>query len=105
MTASLHMLRLNAVRLPRDTEISDLVAEMSAVSADFARIWQNGAAADHDCQYGTVVHPMAGRIALTYRLLSVPTTPGQHLLVAAPVPGSRSAEAFTYLAAMGGQQP
>ncbi|WP_413105696.1 helix-turn-helix domain-containing protein [Streptomyces sp. Inha503] len=105
MTASLHMLCLNAVRLPRDTEILDLVAEMSAASTDFARMWQNGAAADPDCQYGTVVHPTAGRVALAYRLLSVPTAPGQHLLLATPVPGSRSAEAFTYLAAMGGQQP
>lgn len=102
---SLHTLRLNAVRLPQDTDIVDLVAGLSAGSADFARRWENGAAIGLDCAYRKVLHPAAGHIELSYRVHGVAAVPGQHLLVGVPAPGSRSAEAFTYLAAMGGQQP
>ncbi|MCX4708619.1 helix-turn-helix transcriptional regulator [Streptomyces griseus] len=102
---SLHTLRLNAVRLPRDTDIADLVTGLSAGSADFARRWENGAAIGLDHAYRRVAHPTAGHIELSYRVHGVAAAPGQHLLVGAPAPGSRSAEAFTYLAAMGGQQP
>ncbi|MFD4171231.1 helix-turn-helix transcriptional regulator [Streptomyces albidoflavus] len=102
---SLHTLRLNAVRLPQDTDIADLVTGLSAGSADFARRWENGAAIGLDHAYRGVVHPAAGHIELSYRVHGVAAVPGQHLLVGAPAPGSRSAEAFTYLAAMGGQQP
>ncbi|NJA55294.1 helix-turn-helix transcriptional regulator [Streptomyces sp. NEAU-H3] len=102
---SLHTLRLNAVRLPQDTDIADLVTGLSAGSADFARRWENGAAIGLDHAYRRVAHPTAGHIELSYRVHGVAAAPGQHLLVGAPAPGSRSAEAFTYLAAMGGQQP
>lgn len=102
---SLHTLRLNAVRLPQDTDIADLVTGLSAESADFARRWENGAAIGLDHAYRRVVHPAAGHIELSYSVHGVPAVPGQHLLVGAPAPGSRSAEAFTYLAAMGGQHP
>ncbi|MFE9825197.1 helix-turn-helix transcriptional regulator [Streptomyces sp. NPDC005791] len=100
---SLHTLRLNAVRLPNDTEIMDLITGLSAESADFARSWENSAAIGLDHAYRKVVHPTAGHIELSYRVHGVAAVPGQHLLVGAPAPGSRSAEAFTYLAAMGGQ--
>ncbi|MGW0789459.1 helix-turn-helix transcriptional regulator [Streptomyces sp. NPDC002911] len=102
---SLHTLRLNAARLPRDADIMDLVTGLSAGSADFARRWEDGAAIGLDRAYRSVVHPAAGQIELSYRVHDVAAVPGQHLLVGAPAPGSRSAEAFTYLAAMGGQQP
>jgi transcriptional regulator with XRE-family HTH domain len=102
---SLHTLRLNAGRLPQDTDIADLVTGLSAGSADFARRWENGPALGLDQAYSTVVHPTAGHIELSYSVHGVAAVPGQHLLVGAPAPGSRSAEAFTYLAAMGGQQP
>ncbi|MFJ8405695.1 helix-turn-helix transcriptional regulator [Streptomyces microflavus] len=102
---SLHTLRLNAVRLPQDTDIVDLVTGLSAGSADFARRWEDGAVIGLDHAYKKVVHPAAGHIELSYRVHGVAAVPGQHLLVGVPAPGSRSAEAFTYLAAMGGQQP
>ncbi|MEU1494868.1 helix-turn-helix transcriptional regulator [Streptomyces sp. NPDC005776] len=102
---SLHTLRLNAVRLPNDTEIMDLITGLFAESADFARSWENSAAIGLDHAYRKVVHPTAGHIELSFRVHGVAAVPGQHLLVGAPAPGSRSAEAFTYLAAMGGQQP
>ncbi|MFE9723382.1 helix-turn-helix transcriptional regulator [Streptomyces sp. NPDC005794] len=101
---SLHTLRLNAVRLPNDTEIMDLITGLSAESADFAGSWENSAAIGLDHAYRKVVHPTAGHIELSYRVHGVAAVPGQHLLVGVPAPGSRSAEAFTYLAAVGGQQ-
>ncbi|MFE6483784.1 helix-turn-helix transcriptional regulator [Streptomyces sp. NPDC057757] len=110
VAGSLHTLRRHAVRLPCDTEIADLVTDLSAESADFTKTWQDGAwqdstAAGLDRAYRNVVHPLAGRITLTYRVLGTAAVPGQRLLLGAPVPGSRSAQAFTYLAAMGGPSP
>ncbi|MFS8198407.1 helix-turn-helix transcriptional regulator [Streptomyces sp. CWNU-52B] len=100
-TGSLHALRRNAARLPGDTGITDLVAETSAGSPDFAQVWKAAAPADLGRAYGTVVHPAAGRIEFAYRVHGDPAAPAQHLLIATAVPGGRSAEAFTYLAAMG----
>ncbi|MFE1023741.1 helix-turn-helix transcriptional regulator [Streptomyces sp. NPDC058818] len=110
VTGSLRTLRRNAVRLPGYTEIADLVTDLSAESVDFTKTWQDGACQDRtavglDRAYRNVVHPVAGRITLTYRVLGTAAVPGQRLLLAAPVPGSRSAQAFTYLAAMGGPLP
>ncbi|MDF6021295.1 helix-turn-helix transcriptional regulator [Streptomyces sp. JH34] len=102
---SLHTLRLNALRLPQNTDIADLVADLSAESADFARRWDGDETFGLDRAYRSVVHPAAGHIELSYRVHGVAAAPGQHLLIGVPAPGSRSAEAFTYLAAMGGQQP
>lgn len=109
-TASLHTLHRNALRLPSDTEIADLVTDLTAASADFTKAWQDRAWQDRtavglDRAYRNVVHPTAGRITLTYRVLGAAAVPGQRLLLAVPVPGSRSAQAFTYLAAMGGPPP
>ncbi|MFD6274231.1 helix-turn-helix transcriptional regulator [Streptomyces sp. NPDC060209] len=105
VTASLHVLRRNAFRLPEDTEVVDLVADLSAESADFTKSWEGGVAAGLDRAYRSVVHPAVGRIELGYRVFHVPAAPGQHLLIGTPAPGSPSAEALTYLAAMGGQRP
>ncbi|MBM7443025.1 helix-turn-helix transcriptional regulator [Streptomyces sp. HB132] len=103
---SLRTLRLNAVRLHRDTEIADLVAGLSAESADFERRRREGGeTVGLDRAYRKVFHPAAGHIELSYRVHRVAAAPGQHLLVGVPAPGSRSAEAFTYLAASVGPQP
>ncbi|MFE9686243.1 helix-turn-helix transcriptional regulator [Streptomyces sp. NPDC006285] len=110
VASCLHTLRRNALRLPGDTEIADLITDLTAESDDFTKAWQNKAWQDRtavglDRAFRNVVHPAAGRITLTYRVLGAAAVPGQRLLLAAPVPGSRSAQAFTYLAAMGGPPP
>lgn len=99
-SSSVYALRLNAGRFPGDTEISGLVAELSAVSPRFRTLW-----ADHDVagltrQFKVFVHPEVGRIELTYQTFEVVDAPGQQLLVGTPEPGSRSEEALTYLASM-----
>ncbi|MFE6888084.1 helix-turn-helix transcriptional regulator [Streptomyces sp. NPDC057694] len=102
-TASLHALRRNAFRLPGDTEIEDLVADLFAQAPGFTDIWPGDATAGLDRAYGSVDHPAAARIELSYRVLSVPAAPGQQLLIGSPAPGGRSAQALSYLTAMGPQ--
>ncbi|AEM85945.1 helix-turn-helix transcriptional regulator [Streptomyces violaceusniger] len=105
VTVSLLALRRNALWLPDDTEIEDLIAELSPQMADFTGHCAGDTATALDRAYGTVVHPAAGRIELTYRVVSAPAAPGQQLLIGTPAPGGRSAQALTYLTAMGPQHP
>ncbi|MEU0136873.1 helix-turn-helix transcriptional regulator [Streptomyces sp. NPDC006296] len=101
VTASLHALRRNALALPDDAEIGDLLAELSPRGTDVTSPCVRDAATALDRAYGTVVHPAAGRIELSYRIVSTPAAPGQRLLIGTPAPGGRSAQALTYLTAMG----
>lgn len=105
VTASLHALRRNALWLPHDTEIEGLIAELPLQVADFTGHSPGEATTALDRAYGTVVHPAAGRIELTYRVASAPAAPGQQLLIGTPAPGGRSAQALTYLTAMSPRHP
>ncbi|MFF7646187.1 helix-turn-helix domain-containing protein [Streptomyces canus] len=98
--STIYALRLNAGRFPKDAGITQIVAELSAVSGEFRTLW-----ADHNVgglarAFKAFVHPEAGRIELTYQTFDVVDAPGQVLLVGSPEPGSRSEEAMTCLASM-----
>ncbi len=97
--ATVQTLRHNALQCPEDIDIPDLVGELLARSADFSCLWESGTEADLARAYGAVVHPDVGPLELTYTTFSRPDAPGQRLLVGAPSPGSRSAQALTYLTA------
>ncbi|MFJ4844802.1 MULTISPECIES: helix-turn-helix transcriptional regulator [unclassified Streptomyces] len=101
-SATVHALRLNAARFPHDADIGDLVSELLVRSEEFAALWNDQMAAGLTRAYKVFVHPDAGRVELTYQTFDVRDAPGQQLLVGSPEPGSRSAQALTYLASMTG---
>lgn len=73
--------RVDAVRTGRPAEAEALVAELSAASEDFRRMW-----ADHELRsYGTGVkrldHASAGPLALEYSSLTIDGLPGLGLVV------------------------
>jgi transcriptional regulator with XRE-family HTH domain len=77
--------RVDAVRTGRPAEADALVAELSAASDDFRRMW-----ADHELRsYGTGVkrleHAIAGPLALEYTSLTVDGLPGLGLVVYTPL--------------------
>jgi transcriptional regulator with XRE-family HTH domain len=91
-------LRAQAGRDPYDSDLSDLVGELSTRSDEFRRRW-----ATHDVRAyrtGTQLfhHPLAGDLDLTYEALELPADIGQTLVAYTAEPGSPSQPAFLDLA-------
>nr|WP_281373401.1 helix-turn-helix transcriptional regulator [Kineococcus aurantiacus] len=89
-------LRTAAVRYPTDPLVQDLVAELRAGSADFARLWER-----HDVQARPVItktfrHPGVGSITVDCDTLLLPDR-DQQLVLYTAVPGSRDAESLELL--------
>ncbi|MFF3749895.1 helix-turn-helix transcriptional regulator [Streptomyces sp. NPDC002018] len=90
---------------PEDPRLVALVAELSAGSADFRRLWHS-----HDVRAKTwsdksFHHPVAGDLTLTYETFTVNSAPGQQLLVYQAEPGSPSEHALRLLGTLAGRTP
>ncbi|CAN5196288.1 helix-turn-helix transcriptional regulator [soil metagenome] len=94
--ATVHALRLNAGIDPSDLSIAGLVDEMLAVDA-FRTLWEDQTVGGLARAYKVFVHPMVGRIELTYQTFDVRDAPGQQLLVGTPAVGSSSADSLALL--------
>jgi transcriptional regulator with XRE-family HTH domain len=90
-------LRAVAAADPGSTELADLVGELSAASAEFARLWQHYEVRAKSGADKAFHHPSVGRFTLTSEVLHLGRG-DQRLVVYQAVPGSRDEDALTLLA-------
>jgi transcriptional regulator with XRE-family HTH domain len=91
-------LRTQAGRDPADRDLSDLVGELSTRSGEFAALWATHDVRLHRKTEKQFNHPVAGGLTLRYERLTVDGDPGLEIYAYLAEPGSRSADAFSFLA-------
>ncbi len=91
-------LRRDVGRYPGDPELSALITELSAESADFRRIWADHDVRDKDFGRKRLRHPVVGPLSLAYETLTLPADPEQQLVTYHAEPGTPSAAALRRLA-------
>src|SRR5579862_9034183 len=91
-------LRTQAGRDPLDRDLSDLIGELSTQSEEFAALWATHDVRLHRKTEKSFNHPVAGDLTLRYERLAVDGDPGLEIYAYVAEPGSRSAEAFSFLA-------
>ncbi|MET8080298.1 helix-turn-helix transcriptional regulator [Streptomyces sp. NPDC005303] len=89
-------LRTALIDYPHDSSLIDLVAEMRATSAEFARLWDEGAVGPHVSARKTVMHPQVGEVTCDCDVLTVPGG-DVRLVVYTVAAGSADAEKLEFL--------
>ncbi|MFI7638724.1 helix-turn-helix domain-containing protein [Nonomuraea sp. NPDC049400] len=97
-------LRLDAGRELADASIAALVAELSAASAEFRRLWSEHQVKDKVHGHYLYRHPLVGELELAYETLRLPDHPGLALVVHTADEGSPSETALRLLATWADQE-
>ncbi|MBQ1089507.1 helix-turn-helix transcriptional regulator [Streptomyces sp. B93] len=90
-------LRLKAGHHPDDPTVAALVAELSARSAEFRRMWADHVVSPCDNGVKRLRHPVAGLLTLPYETLTIPSAPDQTIVAYVPDPDSETADRLTML--------
>ncbi|MBB5838641.1 helix-turn-helix transcriptional regulator [Kribbella italica] len=93
-------LRAAVTRYPKDTELHSLVADLRAISTEFATAWDDHQIAFHGSDHKTIEHPDLGPIVLDCDVLTVPGSDLRIVVYTAP-PNSEAAEKLKLLAVIG----
>jgi transcriptional regulator with XRE-family HTH domain len=103
MRESLADLRAAAARYPDDLGIKDLVADMSAASKLFRRLWDEREVAVRHSSMKRMLHPVVGEIEVHCDVLLVPDR-DQKIVLYTAAPGTPSHEALKLLRVVGVQK-
>jgi transcriptional regulator with XRE-family HTH domain len=87
-------LRLKFGRQPRDATAQHLVAELSAESELFRRVWSDQIVSAFNRPVKRFQHPKAGTIDMALEILNVPQSYDQNLFVMVAAPGSADDRAW-----------
>jgi transcriptional regulator with XRE-family HTH domain len=92
------LLRTEAGRNPFDRRLTDLIGELSTLSADFRTRWARNDVRFHRTGVKRLRHPAVGPVELTFEALDFPSRPGLTMFVYTAPPGSAAADALALLA-------
>lgn len=82
---------------PDDPRLVELVGELCVNSPEFARLWGRQEVRAKTAEIKRLTHPDVGELSLRFENLTVPSAPGQHLVVYHAEPGSREDHALALL--------
>ncbi|NUW46046.1 helix-turn-helix domain-containing protein [Nonomuraea rhodomycinica] len=97
-------LRLDAGHELADASVAALVAELSAASDEFRRLWSEHRVKDKRHGRYLYRHPLVGELELAYEVLRLPDHPGLALVVHTAEEGSASETALRLLTTWAGQE-
>jgi transcriptional regulator with XRE-family HTH domain len=92
------IMRTEAGRDPHDTELQDLVGELSTRSDTFRKLWGAHDVRTHGSGTKRFNHPVVGELTFAYEGLALAADPGLVLTIYTAEPGSPSAERLNLLA-------
>ncbi|MFJ8314190.1 MULTISPECIES: helix-turn-helix transcriptional regulator [unclassified Streptomyces] len=82
---------------PNDTRLVELVGELTVRSDEFACLWARHEVRAKTAETKHLNHPVVGELSLRFENLTIPSAPGQHLVVYHVEPGSREDQALSLL--------
>ena len=92
------LLRSEAGRNPYDSELSDLVGELSTRSQEFRAWWAAHNVRYHQTGTKRLHHPVVGELELSYEVMELSADAGLTVASISAEPGSRSQQALDLLA-------
>ncbi|TGB09106.1 helix-turn-helix transcriptional regulator [Streptomyces sp. MZ04] len=98
-------LRMGMGRHPGDPAYVELIAQLSAGSEDFRRIWADQDVSDKRHGHFALRHPAVGRFTLGYEYLHLPDDQDRFLITYTAEPGSPSEAALRSIARQAGHRP
>lgn len=87
-TDAVSLLRMQAARDPYDRALTDLIGELSTLSAEFRQLWAKHSIGRSQVGQKRFNHPLVGALELNYEVLTVAEDPNLLMLIYSPVPGS-----------------
>jgi len=95
---TVHTLRSEAGRSPRDQQLTDLVGMLGSGSPEFVSWWAEHDVTFHVASRKKLHHPIVGDLDLSGEGLDLPSAPGLRLVTYIAEPGSESHRALAVLA-------
>ncbi|WP_285724719.1 helix-turn-helix transcriptional regulator [Psychromicrobium xiongbiense] len=92
------ILRTEASRDPHNSDLHDLVGELSTLSEEFRTTWSRHDVRHHGTGFKTFNHPVVGELTLAYEGLALEAEPGLYMTIYTAEPGTPSADGLRMLA-------
>jgi MmyB-like transcription regulator ligand binding domain len=94
------ILRQEAGRDPHNTDLSNLIGELSTRSREFRAMWAAHNVRFHRTGLKRFSHPDVGELELSFEAMELPGDDGLTLIAYSAPPGSRSHDALALLATL-----